>query len=172
MRKFVTAGAAATALAVSLGLAAPASAATGHEVRTGGTLRSAATASAAAGTFMRVGKVHQYTVPPVRGAQVWGHWYWARKGTGKPFVFIVAKIKDTRGDGKSAGFCYDLVIKSENVAIDDMCLVNTKGDGKTLRIADAFPDWKNTEFRLRAAVGKLKKDTFYVSAQGKWRKLP
>jgi hypothetical protein len=170
MRKFVTAGIGVAALAATVGLAAPAQADTAHRVaRPGDGFQSAAASTAAAGKFKRIGKVHKFQAQSVRGAKVWGHWYWARRGNGPSFVYLVTKIKDTRSDGKNAGMCYDLITPTDKVR--DRCFVNTKGYGKTLRVAGDLSDWNHTKMRIQAAVGKVKGDTFYVSAQGRWLKL-
>ncbi|MQY07126.1 hypothetical protein [Actinomadura macrotermitis] len=175
MRKFVTAGIGAAALAASvLGTAAPAGADTAAPhaaARAGEGFQGAAVSATAGGAFKRIGKIHKYRARSIRGAEVYGHWYWARKGDGPSFVFLVTKVKDTRGDGKSAAFCYDLT--TPKVKVRDHCFVNVSGNGKTLRIAGSMPDWNHTRFRVRAAVGRLdkKKSIFYSSAVGPWLKV-
>ncbi|RFU42738.1 hypothetical protein DZF91_04810 [Actinomadura logoneensis] len=165
MKKLSAAVLGGAVLATTLATALPASADTGHRVAPGSSFRSGSDVSSAA-KMVRTGKIHYYKAKEIRGAKVWGHWYWARKGNGPAFVFLVTKVKDTRGDGKSAGFCYDLWGGKSHEPVRDMCYVNRLGAGKTRRIAGAIDGADH--FRVYAAVGRLdtKKHIFYTSLNG------
>ncbi|MCP2341763.1 hypothetical protein [Actinomadura rupiterrae] len=157
-------------LAAGIALAAPASADTGHAV--GGATRDGAGTVAAAGKagFHRIGKIHRFRAQGVRGASVWGDWYWAQDAMGK-FVWMDIMVKDTRADGKSAGFCYDLT--SPKAHVRNKCKVNTLGAGKTLSTGWSMSYWKQDRMRIRSAVGKLdrKRHIFYTSSEGAWLRL-
>ncbi|MFC5180704.1 hypothetical protein [Actinomadura harenae] len=165
MNKLTAALVGGAALATTLATALPASADAGHRVAPNASLQGTADVSSAA-KMVRTGKIHYYKAKEIRGAKVYGHWYWARKGKAPAFVFVVIKVKDTRGDGKSAGFCYDLSASKTEPAIHDWCLVNRNGNGTTSRFTGALEGGQ--KFRVYAAVGRLdtKKHIFYTSLVG------
>ncbi|MFD0683610.1 hypothetical protein [Actinomadura fibrosa] len=174
MRKFVTAGLGIAALAATVGVAAPAAGAATtpapHPItRSTDGFGGPAVSAKDTGKFHRIGYIHSFKAPAVKGATVWGHWYWARYGDGPGFVYLVTKVKDTRKDGKAAGFCYYL--KGPDVDVRDYCYVNTKGYNKTLRIAGEIDNWNKTTFRVQAGVGVIKNNLFYTSAVGRWLKV-
>ncbi|MEV5570859.1 hypothetical protein AB0L06_12475 [Spirillospora sp. NPDC052269] len=165
MRKLTAVVVGGAALATALATALPASADAGHRAASGSSFRTGSDVSSSA-AMVRTGKIHYYKAKEIRGAKVWGHWYWARKGTGPAFVFMVTKVKDTRGDGKSAGFCYDLWGGKGHDAIHDMCFVTHGGNGAVRRISGPLEGTEH--FRVYAAVGRLdsKKHVFYTSLNG------
>ncbi|WP_026412836.1 hypothetical protein [Actinomadura oligospora] len=165
MRKLTAAIVGGAALATTLATTLPASADTGHRAASGSSFLAGSDVSSTA-KMVRTGKIHYYKAKEISGAKVWGHWYWARKGNGPAFVFLVTKVKDTRGDGKSAGFCYDLWGGKGHDAIRDMCFVTRGGNGTVRRVAGAIEGADH--FRLHAAVGRLdsKKHIFYTSKVG------
>lgn len=166
MHKLTAALLGGAALTTTLAAAAlPASADTGHRVAPGSSFHGGSGVSSSA-TMVRTGKIHYFKAREIRGAKVWGHWYWARKGTGPAFVFMVTKVKDTRGDGKSAGFCYDLWGGKNHKPVRGWCYVTHGGNGTVRRISGAIEGADH--FRVYAAVGHLdsKKHIFYTSATG------
>lgn len=175
MRKFVTAGIGVAALAATVGLASPAAHAdTALQVaRPGDGFQSGTVSTAAAGKLKRIGRVHNFAPQQVRGAEVTGKWYWAKRGNGPSFVYLAIKVKDIAGDGKSAGVCWELDTPKVNQPI--LCHVNTRGNGKTVTFAGDISDWNHSKMRVRSAVGKLQvqkgKKYFVISAQGHWFKL-
>lgn len=168
LRISVTAG---VVLVAGIALAGPAVADTGHQVGGATSDRSGAVSAAATGGFHRTGKVHRFTAQGVRGAAVWGTWYWARAKNGDAFVWVTIKVKDTRADGKSAGYCYYLT--GPKVNLRDRCEVNTLGAGKTLTTHWTMGFWNQDHMKIRSAVGKLdrKHYVFNTSAHGPWLKL-
>ncbi|MFC4907260.1 hypothetical protein [Actinomadura gamaensis] len=157
-------------LAAGIALAAPAAADAGRRVGGPSSDRGDAVAAAGNGGVHRIGKIHEFRAQSVRGASVWGSWYWAKDAKGS-FVWMVIKVKDTRGDGKSAGFCYDLT--GPKVHYRNLCKVNTLGAGKTYTTGWTMGYWNQDRMRIRAAVGRLdrKHHTFYTSSEGAWLRL-
>ncbi|MEV5576751.1 hypothetical protein AB0L06_42570 [Spirillospora sp. NPDC052269] len=157
-------------LAAGIALAGPATADTGHQVGGATSDRGAAVSAAGTGSFHRTGKIHRFTARSVRGAAVWGTWYWARDKYGA-FVWLTIKVKDTRADGKSAGYCYYLT--GPKVNLRNRCGVNTLGARKTWTDHWAMEYWNQDHMKIRAAVGKLdrKRKVFNTSAEGAWLKL-
>ena len=165
MRKFAAAAVGAAALATSLFTAGSASADTGHQVS------HSYSALAGTATPTRIGKVHKFTVPSIKGASGWGNWYWAKLPNYAAFVVVNFNSKDTKADGKNAGLCYKLKIPGS--AWEDKCIVNTKGVGKTYTQHWWLPKWNQDKLEVQNAVGRLDKanNTFYTSAVGKYLKL-
>src|SRR5438045_2930007 len=104
MRK--TAVVAAALAAGLLGTAAPAGADTGYQVGSAGTDQGRTFGALSGSTVKptRIGKIHKFAARSVRGAKVWGNWYWAKVPNQKAFVLMAINVKDTRSDGKSAGY--------------------------------------------------------------------
>ncbi|MFC4913741.1 hypothetical protein [Actinomadura gamaensis] len=165
MKKLTAALIGGAALTAAFATAVPANADTGHKVATTSSYSATADVSSAA-KMVRTGKIHYFHAKEIRGAKVWGHWYWARKGNGPAFVYMVTKVKDTRGDGKSAGFCYDLWGGKSHDPVHDMCYVTRGGNGTVRRIAGAIEG--SDHFRIYPAVGRLdsRKHIFYTSIVG------
>ncbi|MEV4254605.1 hypothetical protein AB0J52_15760 [Spirillospora sp. NPDC049652] len=165
MHKLTAAAIGGAALAATLVTALPASADVGHRAASGSSFQAGSDVSSTA-KMVRTGKIHYYKAREIRGAKVWGHWYWARKGNGPAFVFMVTKVKDTRGDGKSAGFCYDLWGSKKYDDVRGMCFVTRGGNGTVRRVTGNLEGAQH--LRLYAAVGRLdsKKHIFYTSLTG------
>jgi hypothetical protein len=172
MRTFAAATIGAAALACSLFATTPADAATGHQVSsTGGDGSGFSAMTWIPAKAKRIGKIHKFTVPSIKGAGAWGNWYWA-KITGQPaFVVLNLNVKDTKSDGLSAGLCYK--IKSPVLAWTDRCIVNTKGAGKTYTQHWTMSYWNKDKLEVRTAVGHLvtAENTFYTVREGTWKKL-
>ncbi len=166
MRKLAAAAVTAAAIAASLLAAGSADAASGRQVATPGF-----TALASTTTPTRIGKVHKFTVPSIKGAAGWGNWYWAKFPGQHAFVLLNLNIKDTRADGRNAALCFKL--KEPNYAWLDRCIVNTKGSGKTFTQHWEMDAWNQTKLEVQNTTGRLDKvqKTFYVSTQGRWLKL-
>lgn len=169
MRRFVAAALGAVALSATVfATSGTASAASGSQVANpGGDGARLSALSATTGRTATAGRLHRFSLRPVPGASVWGDWYWT-KSNGRSFVIIDYYIKDTKANGKSAGFCFDL--KSPTVNLKNKCYVSRYGYGKTDHVIWQMGTWNQDKLRVRSAVGRLdaKAHIFYTSALGPW----
>jgi hypothetical protein len=172
VRRITLAAAATAAAALSAVLfSGTANAATAYPVSTtqgdGGLSARAATANPP--KPIRIGKIHNFTVPSIKGASAHGDWYWAHYKGGKSFVWMDFYVKDTRADGKSAGMCYYLTSPAESP--QNRCIVNTQGSGKTLHQIWTMGYWNQDHLKVQTDTGRLRNKTFYVATASRWLKL-